>query len=242
MPIVRESITTVRSFDNAEKFPIGVGRLGLPIDAGIVRKTSPFCVTVKVCAEMLAVPTTASPVSKPVDSACTATPTWLCAGQSPSGFHSTTLGSGQSKRPVMWLGAVTWMVFSTAVRLVTGPGERDDHRVGHSDDGTAGRLDRRDAGLAAGGAIAAVHRGGRTRDGQHGGRCREPTRSNRCAHGVHPSETTQDPRLHSVSPICPTLRSANRACVARGAINTPSYRTYPLLSGLLSVGRPMPNP
>ena len=79
--MVRESITTVRSLDSAEKFPIGVGRVGLPIDAGIVRSTSPFWLTVNVCAEMLATPTTWSPVSKPVDSACTSTPTWLWAGQ-----------------------------------------------------------------------------------------------------------------------------------------------------------------
>ena len=81
MPMVRESITTVRSFDKAVKLPIGVGRLGLPIDAGMVRSTSPFRLTVKVCAEMLATPSNASPVSKPVVSACTPTETWVWAGQ-----------------------------------------------------------------------------------------------------------------------------------------------------------------
>ena len=48
MPMVRESITTVRCFSRAVKLPIGVGRLGLPIEAGMVRSTSPFRLTVKV--------------------------------------------------------------------------------------------------------------------------------------------------------------------------------------------------
>ena len=37
--MVRESITTVRSFRRALNEPIGVGNLGLPIDAGISRIT-----------------------------------------------------------------------------------------------------------------------------------------------------------------------------------------------------------
>ncbi len=33
----------VRSLDVRRKLPIGVGQLGLPNDAGMVRRTSPFC-------------------------------------------------------------------------------------------------------------------------------------------------------------------------------------------------------
>src|SRR5882757_8103138 len=77
--------------------------------------------TVNVCAEMLATPSTSSPVSKPVDKACTWTPTWLWAGQYPSGVHCTTLLSTQVNRPVMWLGAVILIARSAAARSLTGP-------------------------------------------------------------------------------------------------------------------------
>src|ERR1700731_3197442 len=66
IPMVRESITTVRSFSRAVKLPVGVGRLGLPIDAGIVRSTSPLRLTVKVCPERLGDPRNSAPGSKPL--------------------------------------------------------------------------------------------------------------------------------------------------------------------------------
>lgn len=91
MPMVRESITTVRCFSSAVKLPIGVGLLGLPIDAGMVRSTSPSLLTVKVCLEMLATPSSASPVSKPVVSACTPTETCVCGAQYWLGTHCTTV-------------------------------------------------------------------------------------------------------------------------------------------------------
>src|SRR5208337_4579263 len=95
-------------------------REGLPIDAGIVRRTSPFLLTVKVCVERLATPSSASPVSKPVVSACTPTDTWVWAGQYWAGTHCTTLFSTHSKCPVALLGEVTRMDRSAARRSVTG--------------------------------------------------------------------------------------------------------------------------
>ena len=118
--MVRESITTVRSFDKAAKLPTGVGRVGLPIDAGMVRSTSPSLLTVKVCAEMLATPSSASPVSNPVVRACTPTETWVWAGQYWSGTHCTTLFSTHSKCPGVLLGDVTWIDRWAAARSVTG--------------------------------------------------------------------------------------------------------------------------
>ena len=54
---VRESITTLACLSNAVNDPIGVGCLGLPIDAGIWRTTWPSMLTVNVCASMSATPT-----------------------------------------------------------------------------------------------------------------------------------------------------------------------------------------
>src|ERR1700751_5418141 len=70
---------------------------------------------------MLATATNWSPVSKPDDNPCPVTPTWLWAGQYPSGIHCTTLFSTQSNRPVMWFGAVILIARSTAARSLTGP-------------------------------------------------------------------------------------------------------------------------
>ena len=55
--MVRESITTGLSLPSTVNEPTGVGCLGLPIEAGISRATSPSMLTVKVCAEMSATPT-----------------------------------------------------------------------------------------------------------------------------------------------------------------------------------------
>jgi hypothetical protein len=64
--MVRESITTLACFSSAENDPIGVGCLGLPIEAGMVRTTWPSMLTVKVCASMSATPTVAAPDSNDV--------------------------------------------------------------------------------------------------------------------------------------------------------------------------------
>src|SRR3979490_1541709 len=102
-------MTTLRCFSSAVKLPTGVGRVGLPIEAGIVRSISPSLLTVKVWPEMLAIPRNASPVSKPVVSSCTPTETWLWAGQYWFGTHCTTLFSGHSKCPDMLVGEATGM-------------------------------------------------------------------------------------------------------------------------------------
>ena len=102
------------------KLPIGVGRLGLPIDAGMVRSTSPFRLAVKVWPEMLATPRNWSPVSKPVVSSWTPTETWVWAGQYWLGTHCTTLFSGHSKWPEVLLGELTRMPRSAAARSITG--------------------------------------------------------------------------------------------------------------------------
>src|SRR5882724_13264910 len=136
MPMVRESITTVRSFDIAVNLPVGVGRLGLPIDAGMVRSTSPFLLTVKVCAEMLATPRSPGPVSNTrvppgttgpgvapgstgpgaapgstgpsgSSSAWTPTETRVWGGQYWFGTHCTMLLFVHSKCPGVLLGEVT---------------------------------------------------------------------------------------------------------------------------------------
>jgi hypothetical protein len=66
MPIVRESMITLACFCSAANDPIGVGCLGLPIDAGIWRTTWPSMLTVNVCASMSATPIVAAPVSNVV--------------------------------------------------------------------------------------------------------------------------------------------------------------------------------
>ena len=63
----------------------------MPIEAGITRATCPSMVTVNVCAEMLATPTTAAPVGLSVLKPPSVTVMWLCAGQNPVGFHWNVL-------------------------------------------------------------------------------------------------------------------------------------------------------
>ena len=79
--MVRESMITGDCFSNAVNEPIGVGCLGLPIEAGIVRTTWPSMLTVKVCAFRSATPTTADPVPKEVLSPPTDIVTVPWAGQ-----------------------------------------------------------------------------------------------------------------------------------------------------------------
>src|SRR3954468_417581 len=97
---------------------MGVGRLGLPIDAGIVRATSPSMLTVKVCCEMLATPSTAASVVISVLNPPTESGTTLCAGQNPSGLNCRVLASGHENRPLIPSGTVK--ARSAAKRLATG--------------------------------------------------------------------------------------------------------------------------
>src|ERR1700758_5099991 len=76
--------------------------------------------TVKVCWEILPTPTTAGPVSKSVLKPPAVTCTELCAGQTPSGIHCTTLSPSHWNRPVIGFDDVTRMVRSAAVRSVIG--------------------------------------------------------------------------------------------------------------------------
>ena len=87
--MVRESITTGFCFSSTVKEPTGVGCLGLPIEAGMVRATAPSMLTVKVCLEMEATPSTAAPVSKFSGTAPTDPLIWECAGQNSVGTNCT---------------------------------------------------------------------------------------------------------------------------------------------------------
>src|SRR5262245_25142424 len=77
-------------------------------------------VTVNVCFEMLAVPTTAGPVSMAVVRSPTESATVVCAGQNRSGTHCTTLFSSHSYLPVIAGVDVTLMARSAARRSATG--------------------------------------------------------------------------------------------------------------------------
>src|ERR1700750_1430918 len=99
--------------------PTGVPYSGLPIE-GVIPPPSPkggrwggagregggpastpSMLTVNVCSEILATPTTAGPVLNSVDWPSTESATVLCAGQNRSGTHCTTLLSSQSNLPVI---------------------------------------------------------------------------------------------------------------------------------------------
>src|SRR6185312_9873363 len=99
---------------------IGVGRLGLPMDAGIVRATCPSMLTVKVCAEMSATPTTAAPVVMSVLNPPTDSSIVVCAGQNSSGLNCRVSALSHSNFPVRLLGAAIVNARSTAARLATG--------------------------------------------------------------------------------------------------------------------------
>src|ERR1700722_15550805 len=118
MPMVRESITTLDCFSSAVNEPIGVGCLGLPIDAGIVRTTWPSMLTVKVCAVMSATPSTAEPVSNVVFAPPAVTMMLEGAGQNPVGFHCTTRSLSQLNEPAGVAGELMPIDFSAAARLV----------------------------------------------------------------------------------------------------------------------------
>src|ERR1700753_2016543 len=76
--------------------------------------------TVNVCSEILATPTTAGPVLNSVDWPSTESATVLCAGQNRAGTHCTTLLASHSNLPVIAGADLTAMARSTACRLATG--------------------------------------------------------------------------------------------------------------------------
>ncbi len=120
MPMVRESKVTFRCFCSALNVPTGVAKPGLPIDAGISRTTCSSILTVNVCADRSATPTTAAPDSKLVDAPPAVTLIWLWAGQNPSGIHCTTSSFSHANRPVTFLEEVTAIVRSAAGRSAIG--------------------------------------------------------------------------------------------------------------------------
>jgi hypothetical protein len=117
MPMVRESMMTLDCFSKAVNDPLGVGCLGLPIDAGICRTTCPSMLTVKVCALISATPTVAAPLSNDVFAPPAVTMMLECAGQNPDGFHCTTRSLSQVNEPAGVAGEVKEMVRSAAVRF-----------------------------------------------------------------------------------------------------------------------------
>ena len=76
--------------------------------------------TVKVCAEMSATPTTAAPVSNCIGAPPARNVTLVWAGQKVSGTHCTTLSSTQSNRPVTFVGDVILIVCSAPARSAIG--------------------------------------------------------------------------------------------------------------------------
>src|SRR6187397_1434038 len=120
MPMVRESITTLLSFSSAANEPVGVGCLGLPIEAGICRATTSSMLTVNVCASMSATPTTLEPVWKSVLKPPDVTAIGECAGQKLSGVHCTTWLLNQVNSPVGVLLDSMEMDCSARARLTTG--------------------------------------------------------------------------------------------------------------------------
>src|SRR3954462_8915574 len=74
--------------------------------------------TVKVCCEMLATPSTAASVVISVLNPPTESGTTLCAGQNPSGLNCRVLASGHENRPLIPSGTVK--ARSAAKRLATG--------------------------------------------------------------------------------------------------------------------------
>src|SRR5271165_4992819 len=82
---------------------------------------TPSTVTVNVCSEMLATPTTAGPVLNSIGLLPTDSFTVLCAGQNRSGTHCTTLLSSHSNLPVMAGIDLTSMARSAAGPSAMGP-------------------------------------------------------------------------------------------------------------------------
>src|SRR5947209_16593514 len=78
-------------------------------------------VTLNVCCEMLATPTTAGPVWKLEDRPPTESATVLCAGQNRSGTHCTSSLSSHSNLPVIAGADLTSTARSVARRFATGP-------------------------------------------------------------------------------------------------------------------------
>src|SRR5581483_4097862 len=76
--------------------------------------------TVKVCSEMSAIPTTERPVLISVDRPPTDNATVLCAGQNRSGTHCTVSLSSHSYLPVIAGVDLTGRACSIAARLPTG--------------------------------------------------------------------------------------------------------------------------
>ena len=97
--MVRESITTGDCFSRAVNEPMGVGCLGLPIDAGICRTTWPSMLTVNVWASMSATPTTADPVVKSSFASPAVTEIVEWAGHCPRGVHRTDFWSNHWNVP-----------------------------------------------------------------------------------------------------------------------------------------------
>src|SRR5215216_4730644 len=75
-------------------------------------------VTVNVCCEMLATPSTAAPVVISVLNPPTESGTTLCGGQNPSGLNCRVLASGHENWPLIPSGTVK--ARSAATRLATG--------------------------------------------------------------------------------------------------------------------------
>jgi len=103
----------------------------------------PSMLTVNVCSEILATPTTAGPVAKSVDWLSTASSTVLCAGQNRSGTHCTTSLSSHSNLPVI-AGADLMSMARSAARL-SATGALNVTTTGCATPTTSPRVGRTDA-------------------------------------------------------------------------------------------------